>query len=169
MTIKFKHYRTVVHLQVLAAIMTIAVIFAFALSTAEPQLCCAKTALRTAPFYAIPLTIALFMVMWERASNPEKILGYKSQSEKTIFSSYLQNTVEQTILAVLSVMTLIAYVPVHFAVLITLSGWIFVVGRLLFLIGYLISPMWRFYGFSLNFYTSAALLIIGLWHMIQAM
>lgn len=45
---------------------------------------------------------------------------------------------------------------------------LFCAGRLFFFVGYALNPMWRFYGFSLNFYSSVFLLGLAWWFTISA-
>ena len=120
--------------------------------------------LSTAPMYGVPLAVAIFLVMWQRGAHPDKALGYRSlPAPPSFFQANLQNTVEQTLLAVLAAGSFAAVAPAHAHGLLLGAGWLFAAGRLLFFVGYGYAPMWRFYGFALNFYTSAALLLASLW------
>lgn len=154
-------YRTIVHIQVGAAIATIAFV-AWGIAN---RLIAANAApapiTATAGFYALPLAVAIFLAMWERGSSSDRIMGYKSTVSPTVIGAFLQNTVEQTLLALLAVATFSAYAPATMASVPVVAAWMHLIGRILFIGGYVISPMWRFYGFSINYYSSAALVATG--------
>lgn len=158
------NYRTLVHVQVFAAILTIfALLFLIPKSTSAASHI--EIAFLTMPLYAFPLTISIFIVMWLRGTSQKKIDGFKNLGDKSIPKAFLQNTLEQTFLAILSIMAFAAHAPADLSAIIILSAWLFVIGRALFLMGYYISPMWRFYGFSLNFYMSTTLLLLSMYYM----
>jgi hypothetical protein len=149
----------VIHLQVGAAVLTVA----------ATALCCwgegSVTEHGLTPADGIPLALAVFLVMWDRGSNPEKSAGYAAAKQPTgLLAAHLQNTVEQTLLAVIAVASYAAAAPSAAAGVLDGAGWLFVIGRALFLLGYWLAPMWRFYGFALNYYTSVALLFASAWY-----
>lgn len=153
-------YRGFIHLQVAGALCTIASVACHYIEGGVPG-----AALRTAPLYGLPLALAVFMVMWARGCDPDLAQGYRaSPRPPSLEQAFLQNTVEQTLLAVLAAVSFHTFAPSSAAGLLFGAGYLFAAGRLLFLAGYGVSPSWRFYGFALNFYTSAGLLAASVWY-----
>lgn len=158
------HYRNFVHLQVAAAIATIAVTLFLALRAPALPLATARADvfLQQAIWLALPLATFIFLVMLKRGRSADLILGIASkQSLNGLEASALTNTVEQTLLAVLALAAFISTCPNSAGAVIDAFVWIFLLGRVLFYAGYRLRPMWRFFGFSLNFYSSLALIALA--------
>jgi len=165
------HYRTVVHLQVLAAIATIVAAYALAarMKPVEFPAVRGEALLGQAKWLAIPLVTAIFLVMLKRGRSAELIKGAAAnRTAPGLQEALLGNTVEQTCLAVLSMAAFAAAAPQDLGLLLQVSVAIFCTGRALFFGGYAINPMWRFYGFSLNFYSSVILLALAWWFSARA-
>ena len=164
------HYRHQVHLQVALALLAIFSCAVFGRIFFAPlQGDAIQAALKLTPAYAIPLALATLLVMLERAASPDAILGYRATVHRpTLRGAILQNTLEQSVLGFMSLMAFAGVAPAHLGSVLPLAAMVFVVGRIAFALGYAISPMWRFFGFSLNFYGSCALLAASLWFSMRA-
>ena len=84
-----------------------------------------------------------------RATNPLSGHEHLLQTEKNI----LMNTVEQLLCFLLLVLTLTTYLEPAEMRIIPLYSLAFIVGRVLFMIGYSISPKYRAAGIAINFFT----------------
>jgi hypothetical protein len=78
---------------------------------------------------------------------------------------YNQNTLEQTVLAVCAWLGLAVVAPLNVVAIMPVLAALFVAGRVLFWVGYLVAPWARAFGFGLTFYPTAAIL---LWLAFQA-
>lgn len=117
----------------------------------------------------MPLAVAVLTVMLQRGRSSDLIKGSAgSSSHAGIPSALLTNTTEQTFLAVLSLLAFTAAAPQDLGALVQVFVGLFCAGRLFFFVGYALNPMWRFYGFSLNFYSSVFLLGLAWWFTISA-
>lgn len=163
------HYRSVVHLQVLAAVATLAAAFAWALQSTPVLLPEARVdaVAAQAQWLAIPLLVAVFLVMLKRGRSEDLIQGAASAGTPGILGSLLTNTLEQTVLAVLALSAFVVVSPPDLGAVVQVFVALFCAGRLLFFAGYAANPLWRFYGFSLNFYASVFLLALAWWFSLR--
>jgi len=76
-----------------------------------------------------------------------------------IASRYVQNTLEQAVLASLIWLALAAIEPARAAILVPMLATLFGVGRIAFWIGYLLAPWGRAFGFGLTFYPTVVAFI----------
>jgi hypothetical protein len=139
------HFRTFVHLQVAAAIVTIALAFAASLAAAPASLPAsrAEVLLGQAKWLGLPLAIAVFLVMLQRARSADLILGF------------------------LGLAAFISACPSNAVAAVDAFSLLFLIGRALFFFAYSANPMWRFYGFSLSFYPSCLFLVLGWWFALR--
>jgi hypothetical protein len=158
-------YRAFVHFQVGAALLTLLGIAAICLSQAtDGTRSATNLAFAWLWAYGIPLAVAVLAVMFERAASGDAILGHAEQSRPaSLARAVLQNTLEQTVLAVIAVFAFAGSAPNGYGVFVPAAACVFLAGRVLFWLGYAWSPMYRFYGFALNFYASCALLAFAAW------
>ena len=84
------------------------------------------------------------------AENPLAGKEHLLQTEKNV----LANTVEQLLVFLFLVVTLTTYLEPSEMRIIPLYSLAFIVGRVLFMIGYSISPKHRSYGIAINFFTT---------------
>jgi hypothetical protein len=163
-------YHTLVHIQVACALVVIAAAGTLGLMTSDAITTSPLTlVLRLSWTYALPLAASVMSVMFERAGSPDAILGYRAQAHGlSIRQAILQNTLEQTFLGFLSLLAFGSSAPPSCAALLIVAAALFAGGRLCFVVGYAISPMYRFFGFSLNFYGSCALLGSAVWFQLMA-
>ena len=103
---------------------------------------------------AVFLLFAIMRVGAKRSStgtkNPLAGKEHLLQTEKNV----LANTVEQLLVFLLLVVTLTTYLEPSEMRIIPLYSLAFIVGRVLFMIGYSISPKYRSYGFAINFFSN---------------
>jgi len=155
------HYRTFVHAQVATAIATILVVLSATLHVATGEVPVDGFAVFAdqARLLALPLSIAVLLAMIERGRSSDLIMGAASRSaSSTLIAAVLKNTVEQTLLACLALVAFLGASPFYAAEIGKAFAWLFLAGRVAFMLGYWLNPMWRFYGFSINFYSSVLLL-----------
>lgn len=76
-----------------------------------------------------------------------------------IASRYVQNTLEQAVLAGTVWLALAAVEPARAALLVPMLAALFGIGRIAFWIGYLLAPWARAFGFGLTFYPTAVALV----------
>ena len=153
-------YRAVVHWQVAGAILALAIVVVLG-TRLDPAVEGSRSdlLLRQAWAYALPLAIAVFAVMFERAGSPDAILGHQAAARPPgLRGAILQNTLEQAVLGALALAAFVGVAPERWLGFAPIAAGVFLAGRALFAVGYAISPMARFFGFALNFYASLALL-----------
>lgn len=94
----------------------------------------------------------------EKVTNP--IL--QNNTEKLIiYRQYLQNTLEQLMLALITYATLCFVLPIGSIYLILLLSVLFGIGRILFMLGYAKGGSGRAFGFALTFYPSVLGFFLG--------
>lgn len=87
--------------------------------------------------------------------------GLTPGSDKArILQANLQNTLEQTLLAVLVHLIWASYMPADFLMVIPAAVALFIIGRILFLAGYHRGAEARALGFALTFYPSVLMLAV---------
>lgn len=98
-------------------------------------------------FNLIPLFVTLGLVIYHRmvngAINP--LSGHDVLIEKPI--RIMTNTVEQTLMAALSQLTLASYISSDYMFMMPFLVTLYVIGRFLFIVGYMIHPKYRGFGF----------------------
>jgi hypothetical protein len=109
------------------------------------------------------LLLCIARLAKHRFSTPEEIGGgaLAGGTEKArLLQSLLQNTLEQTVLAIPLYFAASFLFPLRLLPLVACSAFLFIVGRLLFLRGYSGGAQYRALGFGLTFYPSVALLLL---------
>lgn len=113
---------------------------------------------------AICLLVGIAMVanhrFFSRAIDP---LDTTPDRTLAIWRHYLTNTQEQTVLFVIGAGAFAAVTPLYWLKAIPIIAALFALGRLLFIIGYLIRPTWRAAGFALTFYPIVGLYAVATW------
>lgn len=116
--------------------------------------------------YSLPLFFGVLILVLKRYNHEELIKGSVfSNDGLEIERAYMQNTLEQTVIAlpivisfgVLAPMSLVKFIPLHAIV--------FIVGRFLFFIGYKSSYSKRLRGFVVTNYANFAM-FIGCFYLI---
>ena len=120
-------------------------------------------ALRADAFVALWLGISIGLLARHRFFTPEDIDGgglTRGTETANILQASLQNSLEQTVLAVLAHLTWAVLMPASWLPVIPATVVLFLVGRVLFLRGYRGGAPSRAVGFALTFYPSVLMLII---------
>jgi len=110
----------------------------------------------------LTLIIAVMRVGNYRFSSPEDIDGSgltNATPQIQILRAVLQNTLEQTVLAIGAYLIWAAAMPLHWLRAIPVAALLFVTGRVLFARGYQEGAAGRALGFALTMYATAAMLI----------
>ncbi|MDC0857361.1 MAPEG family protein [Rickettsiales bacterium] len=84
-----------------------------------------------------------------------------ASSEAKLLQSELQNTLEQTVLAIFAYLCWIGSMPSNYLSVLILNAGLFLIGRILFIIGYDKGAKSRALGFALTFYPSMITLLIA--------
>jgi hypothetical protein len=134
------------------------------LNAAAPAVSQAEALVIVAHWLTVPglcLLAGLGSTANSRFLNPKAIDGDRPAGDRAfdINLRYNQNTLEQTVLAVIVWLGLAAAEPARAAVLLPALAGLFAAGRLTFWLGYLYAPWGRAFGLGLTFYPTAALLI----------
>lgn len=137
---------TLVILQQLAALLTLAGLLLTALAFMAPGSDPLAAALASAPLYGLPLLALLLPGQWLPA--PRRVLAVECLG--------------QTLFALLGLAVFVAQAPDLMAGVAAGAVGLFLAGRLLFLLGYRLQPAWRVYGAALNAFGSGFLLLAGL-------
>jgi uncharacterized membrane protein YecN with MAPEG domain len=126
-------------------------------------------ALRWDVLVVVCLTVNIGLLARHRFFTPEDIDGgglTQGTPQAQVLQSTLQNTLEQTVLA-LSVHTIWAVAtPQNWQAAVPAAAILFLVGRVLFWRGYAHGASARALGFALTFYPSVAMLILIVGHLI---
>lgn len=107
------------------------------------------------------LVLSIGLLARHRFFNPEDIDAHavSTGSEKAaILQANLQNTLEQSVLAVLVHLIWASYMPARYLFVLVAAVALFIVGRILFLNGYAGGAGSRAVGFAMTFYPSVLLL-----------
>ena len=129
-------------------------------------------ALRADAFIGLWLAISVGLLARHRFFSPEDIdggglsLGTETAS---ILQATLQNTLEQTVLAVLVHLAWASLMPVSWLAAIPAAVVLFLCGRVLFVRGYRAGAPSRALGFALTFYPSVLMLIVVVGAAVAAM
>lgn len=94
--------------------------------------------------------------------------GSRNNKNVEIHLRYLQNTLEQFILLFIGHLILCSYITEHQMKLIPILVILFVIGRMVFWIGYLKSPTGRAFGFGTTFYPIVTVLGYDLYCLINS-
>ena len=112
-----------------------------------------------APVCVLALSIA--RLAKHRFFDPIDIDGVERESKQAkILQALLQNTLEQTVLAVLVYIIYCIFVPINTLGAVLACSLLFLIGRVLFMIGYVNGAASRSIGFALTFYPSVLLLLL---------
>jgi len=98
--------------------------------------------------------LGIHKTLFARFNSGELIKGYQSTTQPTFEVAYLNNTVEQTLVNVLTAMSLGMVVPISLIKLVPIQAGIFIVGRVLYFFTYQSNPMNRFTGFVMSYYVA---------------
>lgn len=118
-------------------------------------------ALQLQTFALVPLLVALLHVMLTRFSTKARnpLAGYDKLVDKPV--RILLNTLEQFVFGAVNQLILATFLPADHLFVIPFLAYTFTLGRVLFIIGYNISPEYRTPGFVLSFAPSAAATIVN--------
>jgi hypothetical protein len=115
------------------------------------------------PWLLLPvltLLVSIARVANHRFSTPEDIDGSgltHATPQIQVLRAVLQNTLEQTVLAIAAYVTWATVMPLHWLRVIPMAALLFVAGRLLFARGYSRGAPGRAMGFGLTMYPNAAM------------
>lgn len=114
-------------------------------------------------FIALWLAISIGMLARHRFFTPEDIDGgglSVGSETANVLQSTLQNTLEQSVVAVLAHLAWSILMPVSWISAIPAAAFLFVCGRVLFALGYRGGAPSRALGFALTFYPSVLMLML---------
>jgi uncharacterized membrane protein YecN with MAPEG domain len=120
-------------------------------------------ALRADAFLGLWLAISIGLLARHRFFTPQDIDGgglTQGTATATILQAALQNTLEQTVLAVLTHLAWAVFMPVTWMSAIPAAVALFLCGRVLFVRGYRRGAPSRASGFALTFYPSVLMLVL---------
>lgn len=120
-------------------------------------------ALRADTFIALWLGVSIALLARHRFFTPEDIDGgglSRGTEAANVLQATLQNTLEQSVLAVLVHLAWAALMPVSWIAAIPAAVVLFVLGRVLFLRGYRGGAPSRAIGFALTFYPTVLMLVL---------
>ena len=110
---------------------------------------------------AVMLAVAAILVVAAQRLNPDMWVGQKVKpnSALDINTKFILNTVEQFILFLVGLAGIALYAPLEGAHSIPILTSLFLLGRILFWVGYHKNPYLRAFGFGLTFYPTCAVFI----------
>lgn len=113
--------------------------------------------------YVTPLAILIFYVAYKRGHNEHLVNGYLADdADIQLDKACLQNTLEQTVLAIPLVISIQAIAPAIAPKIVLIHLVAFLLGRLSFCLGYRIYPALRFPGFVVTYYANMMLFLLCL-------
>lgn len=115
-------------------------------------------ALKCDVFAALCLLAGVAMIANRRFFIPDAIEGGRSAAIE-IDERYLQNTLEQLVLAIVAHLALATIVPAESIRAVAILVMLFVIGRVTFWIGYHVSGSARAFGFATTFYPTVAVYV----------
>lgn len=120
-------------------------------------------------FAILMLLLGIACVAKQRFFSPTAIGGDTLEADRSIVINirYIQNTLEQCVLLFITHLALATIVPAETMKLIPILVSLFVIGRLLFWIGYHHSALSRAFGFATTFYPTAVCLIYSCFEIIH--
>jgi len=122
-------------------------------------------------FVLLPLALSIAALARHRFSSPADIDGSglsKGTGEAALLQAILQNTLEQTVLAVGAHLTWAAAMPSSAIGAVPVAAAMFVVGRAAFALGYRHGARSRAFGFALTFYPTLIMLVWPAIHAVAA-
>jgi MAPEG family len=154
-------YKTVVHKHIVAAICILLILYEGVYLIVDPILGIESVnrllfAAQLVGFVSLPLFVGIALTVHARYSDSSLIQGYKSSpTERLLFlQAYNTNTLEQLALSVLSLLAFCATAPEPLLVFAFAQVAAFLLGRVMFFIGYQRAPMHRLVGFAVGYYPS---------------
>lgn len=156
-------HKVLVHKHIAVALCILALLYAAVyllvapVGVAEP-VARLLLAARLLGFVALPLLAGIALTVHARYSDSSLIQGYKSApTERFAFlEAYNTNTLEQTALQALSLAAYCVVVPEPLLVFAYAQVAAFLLGRLMFFVGYQRAPMRRLVGFAVGYYPAIA-------------
>ena len=119
--------------------------------------------------YSIPIFFGVLAIVLKRYNSEELIKGCMSSNEGlAVDRAFLQNTIEQTVIALPLVASFGVMAPASMLKLVPIHAVTFIVGRLVFWCGYKKSYHWRIPGFIITNYANLALLVCCIWLLVIA-
>ncbi|MFT4519203.1 MAG: hypothetical protein ACI9JM_001594 [Halioglobus sp.] len=115
-----------------------------------------------AALFSVPLFLGIHSALFQRFGSEELIKGHASASQLGFHSAYLSNTLEQTLVNVLTAISLGMVAPMEYIKLVPIQACLYVVGRIMFFFTYKNNPMSRFAGFAVGYYVAAISLVLTL-------
>ena len=116
-------------------------------------------------FAILPAVVAIAIVAAQRL-NPDMWVGQnvRPYSSLDINTRFILNTVEQFILFLVGLSGISLYVPVSEARTVPILAALFLIGRILFWVGYHKNPYLRAFGFGLTFYPT---IVVFMWLIVR--
>jgi hypothetical protein len=111
---------------------------------------------------SLPLFVAIARLAKHRFFTPADIGGdglSQGTESARVLQAVLQNTLEQSFLAVLAYFAWAIFAPITFGTLPILASIMFIIGRILFFLGYKKGAGSRAFGFTLTFYLTVGMLV----------
>lgn len=154
-------HKLLIHKHIAAALCILAVLYAAAYCLLDPiraidPFTRVLLAAQLLGFVALPLFVGIAFTVHARYSDSSLIQGYKSSpTERLAFlQAYNTNTLEQLALQALSLVAFCAVAPEPFLIFAYAQVAAFLLGRLMFFVGYQHAPMHRLVGFAVGYYPS---------------
>lgn len=124
-------------------------------------------ALRYEIFVVLMLLLGVGAVGNRRFFSDDYIDGSAPEPDSAIDIDrrYVQNTLEQSLLAVISHLSLALVVPIESIQIIPILVALFVIGRICFWIGYHISPQGRAFGFAVTVQPTVVVFVYVIWRV----
>ena len=124
-----------------------------------------RLVIHDAVFAAIPMLVAIAIVAAQRL-DPEMMIGHKVRphSALDINSRFILNTAEQFVLYFVGQLGLMFYAPADNAGTLVSLTVLWLLGRILFWIGYHTNPVLRAFGFGITFYPTV---IVYVWLVVM--
>lgn len=109
--------------------------------------------MRTMVFVTLPLLFGIIAIAFQRL-DPRNVIGQKLRTDTPadINKRYVANTIEQLLLFFFVHAALIYYMPKEEAISLILLASLFIVGRMIFWVGYHRDKFTRALGFGITFY-----------------
>ena len=142
----------------------------FGFSTAMDLPSRMSIAIESSVMLAIFLVASVGRLARHRFFTPEDIDAGAAQGgsdRAKILQSLLQNTLEQTVIAIMIYMAWAATMPAQWLSVVPMAAILFSLGRALFFVGYEKGAPYRALGFALGFYSSVGMLICVIGHVLH--
>ena len=114
----------------------------------------------------LPLVLGIARIAQRRFFSEAAIDGGEADEALDVDRRYLQNTLEQTLLAVVAQLCLALRVPATSLRIVVVAALWFFVARICFWVGYHRSPVARSFGFAATFYPSVGTVLYCLVHIL---